>query len=92
MARDHRIKVGQWDITVAGELPTDVLVEGKQGNPNWVSVDLKVKVQTDIDATEGEGKKKWEFFVSEVERRCPITQLFKLSGVRYNSEWVNEKL
>ncbi|KAM7204715.1 OsmC/Ohr family [Naviculisporaceae sp. PSN 640] len=92
VARDHGIKVGQWDVTVAGELPTDVLVGGKQGNPNWVSVDLNIKVQTDIDATVAEGKKKWEVFVSEVERRCPITQLFKLSGVRYRSQWVNEKL
>ncbi|KAK4677482.1 hypothetical protein QC764_404990 [Podospora pseudoanserina] len=35
---------------------------------------------------------KFDKFVSEVERRCPITQLFKLSGVKYESEWVNEKL
>ncbi|KAK4201150.1 hypothetical protein QBC40DRAFT_172090 [Triangularia verruculosa] len=41
--------------------------------------------------TDAEGE-KFDKFVSEVERRCPITQLFKLSGVRYESEWVNEKL
>jgi len=30
--------------------------------------------------------------VKEVERRCPITQLFKLSGVGYGIKWVNEPL
>jgi hypothetical protein len=46
-------------------------------------------VQTDI----GKGEEaKWERFVSEVERRCPITALFKKSGLRWESEWVNEKI
>ena len=53
---------------------------------------LLVRVQTDVDEGSVEGKEKFGFFVSEVERRCPITQLFKLSGVKYESEWVNEKL
>ncbi|KAK4211483.1 OsmC/Ohr family [Rhypophila decipiens] len=92
VARDHGIKVGQWDVEVEGQLPTDVLVGGKQGNPNWVSVELKIHVQTDLDVATEEGRKKWDFFVGEVERRCPITQLFKLSGVRYESVWVNERL
>jgi len=87
VARDHGIKLGEWKVDVTGMLPTDVLVAGKQGNPNWESVEVKVRVQTDV--TE---KDKFDFFVSEVERRCPITALFKLSGVGYKSEWVNEPI
>ena len=89
VARDHGIKLGEWNVTVTGDLPTAVLVGGEQGNPNWEGVRLLVRVQTDVGEGEGE---RFGFFVSEVERRCPITQLFKLSGVRYESEWVNEKL
>ncbi|KAK4221971.1 OsmC/Ohr family [Podospora fimiseda] len=91
VAKNHGIKLGKWHVTVDALLPTAVLVKGEQGNPNWESVKLKARVQTDIP--EGEkGKEKFQFFVEEVERRCPITQLFKLSGVRFESEWVNEKL
>ncbi|KAK4158967.1 OsmC/Ohr family [Cladorrhinum sp. PSN259] len=90
VARSHGIKLGKWLITVDALLPTAVLVDGEQGNPNWESVKLKVKVQTDIPAEDAEGK--FKFFVREVERRCPIIQLFKLSGVRYESEWINEEL
>ncbi|MBE3048665.1 OsmC family protein [Candidatus Bathyarchaeota archaeon] len=90
VARDHGIKLGEWRVDVQGILPTNVLVGGEQGNPNWTSVVLKARVQTDIGG--GQGDPKFQHFVSEVERRCPITALFKLSGVKYSSEWVNETL
>ncbi|KAH6649313.1 OsmC/Ohr family [Chaetomium tenue] len=87
VARDHGIALGKWAVEVEADLPTAVLVKGAaEGNPNWEGVRLKVRVQTDA---EGE---RWERFVSEVERRCPITRLFRLSGVKWESEWVNEKL
>lgn len=89
VAGNHGIKLGQWHVEVDAQLPTAVLVKGEEGNPNWESVRLKVRVQTDVKEGETE---KWERFVSEVERRCPITQLFKRSGVVYESVWVNEKL
>lgn len=87
VARDHGIALGKWEVEVEADLPTAVLVKGAaEGNPNWEAVRLRVKVQTDAEGA------KWERFVSEVERRCPITRLFKLSGVKWDSEWVNEKL
>lgn len=49
VVRDHGIKLGQWNVEVQGELPTEVLVGGEQGNPNWTSVVLKARVQTDIE-------------------------------------------
>lgn len=90
VARDHGVKLGKWDVSLEGVLPTAVLVGGAQGNPNWESVALKVRVQTDIEG--GSEAPEFKRFVSEVERRCPITQLFKLSGVPYKSEWENVAL
>ena len=90
VARNHGISVGTWQVTVEGVLPTAVLVNGAEGNPNWESVLLKARVQTDIAG--GSDDPKFRHFVAEIERRCPITQLFKLSGVAFTSEWVNEPL
>jgi uncharacterized OsmC-like protein len=63
-----------------------VFVGGEQGNPNWEGVDLEVSVQTNADDA------AFENFTAEVERRCPIAQLFKRSGVAYKSKWINEPL
>ncbi|KAK0649959.1 OsmC/Ohr family [Cercophora newfieldiana] len=90
VAKDHGITLGKWHVAVNALLPTAVLVKGEQGNPNWESVELEVKVETDIEG--GSESAKFQHFVAEVERRCPITQLFKLSGVKYTSKWVNEPL
>ncbi|KAK2685020.1 hypothetical protein QWA68_016040 [Fusarium oxysporum] len=86
VAKDHGLTLGKWRVLVEGQLPTAVLVGGEQGNPNWESVDLEVNVQTSADDA------AFEHFVAEVERRCPITQLFKRSGVAYKSKWINEPL
>lgn len=90
VARNHNITLGQWQVTVQGQLPTAVLVQGDQGNPNWERVALKVRVQTNL--TGGNEDPAFKHFVAEVERRCPITQLFIRSGVAFTSEWVNEPL
>ncbi len=86
VARDHGIKLGEWKVEVEALLPTAVLVKGAEGNPNWEEVRLRVRVQTDVK------EEGFEKFVGEVERRCPITQLFKRSGVKYESVWVNEEI
>ncbi|KAK4137090.1 hypothetical protein BT67DRAFT_374491 [Trichocladium antarcticum] len=94
VARDLGIRLGGWRVDVAARLPTATLVSGAEGNPNWESVAVTLRVQTDLagGGTAAEEEERFRHFASEVERRCPITQLFKLSGVRYESEWVNEKL
>ncbi|KAK0711725.1 OsmC/Ohr family [Lasiosphaeris hirsuta] len=86
VAKDHGIAVGRWDVKVDALLPTAVLVGGAQGNPNFEEVTLTVKVQTDAKG------KDFEHFAAEVDRRCPITQLFRRSGVVFKTEWVNEAL
>lgn len=70
-----------------GILDPKVLTKGDEGNSNWDRIELTVSVQTDQrdDAA-------FRKFASETERRCPITQLFKRSGVDWKSEWVNQAL
>lgn len=84
VAKDLGVTLGEWSVTVKGHLDTDVLVNGKDGNANWDSIELEVSLQTD---TTDEGK--FQQLASETERRCPITQLFKRSGAGWNSRWVN---
>ena len=81
VARDHGIKLSEWRVDVRDILRADVLFRGEQGNLSWTSVVLKARVQTDIGG--GQGDPKSQHLVSEVERRCPITALFKFSGVKY---------
>jgi putative redox protein len=90
VAKDHGIKLGEWHVTVEGQLPTSVFVGGEKGNSNWESVNLKVRVQSDIQG--GNDNAKFQHFAKEVERRCPMTALFKRSGLTYTSEWINEPL
>ncbi|RFU25129.1 hypothetical protein B7463_g11209, partial [Scytalidium lignicola] len=85
VAKELGIKLGEWKVDVKGILDTAVLVEGKEGNANWDSIDLKFRVQTDAKDD------LFAKFGSETERRCPITQLFKRSGAQVKSEWVNER-
>ncbi|KAF5594083.1 hypothetical protein FPANT_4966 [Fusarium pseudoanthophilum] len=86
VAKDHGLTLGKWRVSVEGQLPTAVFVAGEQGNPNWESVDLEISVQTNADDA------AFGHFIAEVERRCPIAQLFKRSGVAYKSNWINESL
>ena len=81
VAKDHGIKLSEWEVSVEGQLDPSVLVEGKEGNANWKSIALKVRVGAETDES---GFEKWS---SEVERRCPVTQLFKRSGVEWSSDW-----
>ncbi|OAA66555.1 OsmC family protein [Niveomyces insectorum RCEF 264] len=90
VAKDHNVRVGQWHVDVEGLLPTAVLVQGQEGNPNWERVTVTTRVQTDIAG--GQAAPAFQTFVSEVERRCPITQLFKRSGVEVVTAWENEPL
>lgn len=86
VANDIGIKLGKWEVDVSGILDPAVLVEGKEGNGNWSGLQLKVILET--NAT----KAQFEKFTSETERRCPITQLFKRSGVDWESSWENKTL
>ena len=82
VARDLGIQLGRWTFDVRGDLDPAVLVTGADGDANFRAVHIAVSVETDASA---------EQFVrlsQETERRCPVTQLFRRSGLAYRSSWV----
>lgn len=76
-------ELGTWDIAIESHLDNSVLVFGEDGPSNFSDVTLTVTVENNMSDTE------FEHFVSEIERRCPITTLFRGSGVEYKTNWTS---
>lgn len=81
VAQDLGIRLGAFSFTAHGDLDPSVFVGGAEGNANFSSVTVEATVETDA---EGE---TFDHFVAELERRCPVTQLFRRSGLDYTSTW-----
>lgn len=81
VAKDLGIRLGAWAFDIQGDLDTAVLVGGEDGNANFDRVEVRASVET--DATE----EQFARLVSETERRCPVTQLFKRSGLEFVNDW-----
>jgi cytochrome P450/uncharacterized OsmC-like protein len=81
VAKDLDIRLGSWSFEVQGDLDTSVLVGGADGNANFDRVSVRATVET--DATD----EQFATLVAETERRCPVTQLFKRSGVEWDNQW-----
>lgn len=75
------IQLGRWSFHIQGDLDPSVIAGGAEGNANFDKVAVKVTVETDA------AEDVFETFHSETERRCPVTQMFKRSGLAYTSEW-----
>ena len=86
VARDLGIGVGNFAIDLKAELDNSVLVFAAEGNPNFSAVTLDVTVETDAD------DEAFATLAREVERRCPLTQLYARSGVRVTNNWHNRQL
>lgn len=86
VAKDLGITLGAFTFRVQGDLDTSVLVTGAEGNANFDTVTVEATVET--DAT-GEA---FDHFVSEVERRCPVSQLFVRSGAAFVNTWTRADL
>jgi len=86
VARDLGITLGSWSFEVQGDLDTSVLVAGTEGNANFDRVTVRATVET--DATDGQ----FATLAAETERRCPVSQLFKRSGVEWDSQWIKAPL
>jgi len=63
-----------------------VLVGGAEGNANFTTVTVRATVQTDAK------DEQFSTLVSETERRCPVTQMYKRSGVQFDNSWTKETL
>jgi putative redox protein len=86
VAKDLGVRLGAWSFEVQGDLDTSVLVAGAEGNANFDKVTVRAVIET--DATDEE----FATLVAETERRCPVTQLFKRSGVEWDNEWTKAPL
>ena len=86
VALGRGIEFGKFDIKLSAELDNSVLVYGAEGNPNFSSIDLKVEIETALS------DKEFDEFVNEVNRRCPLTQLYVRAGVEVTNNWTNKKL
>ncbi|MBF4163118.1 OsmC family protein [Nocardioides acrostichi] len=81
VAKDLGIRLGDFTFRAQGDLDPSVFVTGAEGNANFDTVEVTAQVETDA---EGEA---FDHFVAELERRCPVTQLFRRSGIAYSSRW-----
>jgi uncharacterized OsmC-like protein len=77
------VELGGWDISLKSNLDNSVLVFGEQGISNFGDVSVSVSVQTNLSDDE------FTHLTDEIERRCPITTLFRGSGVDYTTTWTN---
>ena len=86
VAKELGITLGEWTFDVRGDLDTAVMVQGAEGDANFDAVTVTVSVATDADDA------TFERFAAETERRCPVTQLFRRSGLEYSSTWSRSAL
>lgn len=82
VAKNLGVALGAWNVRVTGDLDPRVLATGAEGNANWSAVELAVEVQA-----RKVGEEAFAEFARETERRCPVTQMFKRSGVAWKSNW-----
>ena len=81
VAKSLGITLGRWSFHIQGDLDPSVNGGGAERNANFDADAVAVSVET--DATE----EQFATFHSETERRCPVTQMFKRSGLAYTSDW-----
>lgn len=81
VARDLGLTLGQFHVAVDAKLDPSVLATGAEGVSNFTRLTLDVTIETDAAAD------TFAHFGSEVERRCPVTQLFRRSGVDVKTSW-----
>lgn len=86
VANDLGVALGTWTFSAVGDLDPSIIAGGAEGNANFDKVTVRVTVETDAD--EAQFEKLW----SETERRCPVTQLYKRSGLELDSQWTRADL
>jgi uncharacterized OsmC-like protein len=81
VARDLGLTLGHFTVAVDAKLDPTVLATGAEGVSNFKRLTLDVTVETDAEPA------LFARFTSEVERRCPVSQLYRRSGVEVTSHW-----
>lgn len=86
VAKDLGITLGRITADATGDLDTAVIGGGAEGNANFDAVRLQVTLEADATA------EQFEQLRSETERRCPVSQLFKRSGLEFSNTWTQQPL
>lgn len=86
VAKDLGVQLGAFDFQVQGDLDTAVLVGGEEGNANFDKVTVRARIESDASP------EQFAELESETERRCPVSQLFKRSGLDFDVEWTQVPL
>ncbi|NAZ80764.1 OsmC family peroxiredoxin [Kineococcus sp. R8] len=81
VAKDLGLTLGTWTFHVQGDLDPSVIGAGAEGNANFDRIALRLELQTDADA------EQFARLKAETERRCPVTQMVKRSGLEFTSDW-----
>lgn len=81
VARGLGLSLGAFNVAVDAKLDPTVLTTGAEGVSNFTTVALDVTIETDA------APELFQRFGGEVERRCPVTQLFRRSGVDVTTTW-----
>ncbi|MGC0363530.1 putative redox protein [Rhodococcus sp. 27YEA15] len=76
-------ELGLFTGHLTAHLDNSVLVHGAEGISNFEDVTVAITLETNLSDQD------FETFTAEVERRCPITQLFRGSGVALSYSWTN---
>ena len=86
VARDLGLSLGRFNVSVDAKLDPTVLATGAEGVSNFTTLALQATVETDA------APEVFRRFSQEVERRCPVTQLFRRSGVVVTTVWIARNL
>lgn len=81
VAKDLGITLDGFEFRVQGDLDTAVLVGGADGNANFDRVEVTARVVTDASP------EQFARLEAETDRRCPVSQLFRRSGLEFVSTW-----
>ena len=81
VAKDFGISLGHFSFEVQGDLDTAVLVGGEEGNANFDRVVVTATIESDATP------EQFAAFERETDRRCPVSQLFRRSGLDFVTDW-----
>jgi len=81
VARELGLTLGQFIVKLDAKFDPTVLATGAEGISNFTRLSLDVSVETDA------APDAFAHFGREVERRCPVSQLFRRSGVEVITSW-----
>ncbi|MBZ5734979.1 OsmC family protein [Nocardioides sp. TRM66260-LWL] len=86
VAKDLGITLGRLEFRVQGDLDTAVFVGGAEGNANFDRVEVVAKIESDATP------EQFAELEREVDRRCPVSQLFRRSGTEFVTNWSQVQL